>query len=57
MVSRTAREFKAQSTHLTAMKIIEAEQKQRRLKTARLRELRLANQAEPEEVHIAQEAK
>lgn len=57
MVSRTAREFKAQSTHLTAMKIIEAEQKQRRLKTARLRELRLANQPEPEEIHTAQEAK
>lgn len=57
MVSRTAREFKAQSTHLTAMKIIEAEQKQRRLKTARLRELRLAHQPEPEEIHTAQEAK
>ncbi len=57
MVSRTAREFKAQSTHLSAMKIIEAEQKQRRLKTARLRELRLANQVEPEEIHTAQEEK
>lgn len=57
MVSRTAREFKAQSTHVTAMKIIEAEQKQRRLKTARLRELRLANQAEAEEIHAPQEGK
>jgi hypothetical protein len=46
MASRTARESKAQSTHATAMKIIEAEQKQQQLKTARLRKLRLAQQAQ-----------
>jgi len=57
MVSRTDRESKAQSTHVAAMKIIEAEQNNRRLKIARLRELRLANQAEAEEPHDRQAAK
>lgn len=57
MVSRTDRESKAQSTHAAAMKIIEAEQNNRRLKIARLRELRLANQAEAEEPHGPQVAK
>lgn len=49
MVSRTARESKAKSTHLVAMEIIEAEQKQRQLKTARLRKLRMAKQAEADD--------
>ncbi len=57
MASRTDRESKAQSTHVAAMKIIETEQNNRRLKTARLRELRLANQTEAEETHVAQSAK
>jgi hypothetical protein len=48
MVSRTSREFKAQSTHVTAMEIIAAEQKQHQLKTDRLRQLRLASQAQAE---------
>ncbi|MBK1868821.1 hypothetical protein [Taklimakanibacter albus] len=56
MVSRTTREFKAQSTHVTAMKIIEAEQKQRQLKTDRLRKLRLASQVKVEEDHVSQKA-
>lgn len=46
MASRVAKEFKAQSTHVAAMKIIEAEQKQHQMKTARLRQLRLARQDE-----------
>jgi hypothetical protein len=46
MASRTARESKAESTHVTAMKIIAAEQKQQQVKTARLRKLRLARLAE-----------
>jgi hypothetical protein len=46
MVSRTARESKAQSTHVAAMRIIEAEKTQQRLKTARLRKLRQARQGE-----------
>lgn len=56
MVSRTTREFKAQTTHVTAMKIIEAEQKQRQLKTDRLRKLRLATQVKVEEDHVSQKA-
>jgi hypothetical protein len=46
MVSRKARDAKADAVHVAAMKIIEAENAQRRLKTARLRALRLARQAE-----------
>ena len=42
MVSRTARESKAQLTHIAAMRIIESEKTQRQQKTARLRKLRLA---------------
>lgn len=56
MVSRTTREFKAQTTHVAAMKIIEAEQKQRQLKTDRLRKLRLASQVKLEEDHVSQKA-
>jgi hypothetical protein len=57
MVSRTTREFKAQSTHVAAMKIIEAEQKQRQLKTDRLRKLRMATQVEAKVDHVSQKAK
>lgn len=57
MVSRTARESKAQSTHAAAMKIIEAEQAQRRLKTVRLRMLRLARQAEADKKDESAEAR
>ena len=46
MTSRMSRESKAQATHVAAMSIVEAEATQRRLKTARLRQLRLAHQAE-----------
>ena len=56
MVNRTTREFKAQTTHVTAMKIIEAEQKQHQLKTDRLRKLRLASQVNGEEDHVSQKA-
>lgn len=56
MVSRTTREFKAQTTHVAAMKIIEAEQKQRQLKTDRLRKLRLASQTDVEEDHVSRKA-
>ncbi len=57
MVNRTTREFKAQSTHVAAMKIIEAEQKQRRMKTDRLRRLRMASQVAAEEDHVSRKAK
>jgi hypothetical protein len=46
MVNRKARDAKADAIHVAAMKIIEAETAQRQLKTARLRALRLARQAE-----------
>jgi hypothetical protein len=45
MTSRTARDLRAHSTHVAAMKIIEAENARRRLKTAHLRALRLASEA------------
>lgn len=48
MTSRMSRESKAQATHVAAMKIVEAEKLQHRSKTVRLRQLRLANQAEPD---------
>jgi len=57
MVSRTARESKAQSTHFTAMRIIAAEQKQQQTKTARLRKLRLERQEETETNERSPEAK
>ena len=57
MTSRTSRESKAQATHLAAMKIVEAEKVQHRLKTARLRQLRLAQQTEADEDGKPQEAK
>jgi hypothetical protein len=57
MASRTARESKAQSTHVTAMKIIDAEQRHQQLKTARLRKLRLAQQAEADKNDKSPEAK
>lgn len=57
MVSRTARESKADVTHSTAMKIIEAEQKQRLLKTARLRKLRMANEAKADKSDQGEKAR
>jgi len=45
-VAGTSRDSKAQATHVAAMKIVEAEKAKHRLKTARLRQLRLAKQAE-----------
>ncbi|WP_119275065.1 hypothetical protein [Taklimakanibacter deserti] len=56
MVSRTARESKAQSTHVAAMRIIEAEKAQQQLKTARLRKLRLARQGEADKKDRSPEA-
>jgi hypothetical protein len=57
MTSRTSRDSKAQATHVAAMKIVEAEKVQHRLKTARLRQLRLAHQAETNEDGKSREAK
>jgi hypothetical protein len=57
MASRTARESKAQSTHVAAMRIIEAEQMQQQAKTARLRKLRLAQQAQADRNDNSTEAK
>jgi hypothetical protein len=57
MTSRISRESKAQATHIAAMKIVEAEKAQHRLKTARLRQLRLAHQAEADEDGKPAEAK
>jgi hypothetical protein len=48
MTSRMNRESKAQATHIAAMQIVEAEKVQQKLKTARLRQLRLAQQAKAE---------
>ena len=45
----TSKDSKAQATHTAAMKIVETERSQRLLKTARLRQLRLAEQAKAEE--------
>ncbi len=55
MVSRTARESKAELIHIAAMKIVAAEKAQLQSKTARLRKLRLAR--ETEENKKSQEAK
>ena len=49
MVSRTARESKAESTHIAAMKIIASEKTELQLKTAGLRKLRLARETEKNE--------
>ena len=48
MVSRNNRDSKAVATHVAAMKIVETERAQGRLKTDRLKALRLARQAEIE---------
>jgi hypothetical protein len=42
VISRTARESKAELTHFEAMKIVATEKAQQQSKTARLRKLRLA---------------
>lgn len=57
MTSRMNRESKAQATHVAAMRIVEAEQAQQKLKTARLRQLRLARQAKTEADEKLSEAK
>jgi hypothetical protein len=57
MVSRTARESKAQVTHVAAMRIIEAEKMQQIMKTARLRKLRLARQCEADKKDTSPEAR
>ncbi|WP_368904347.1 hypothetical protein [Taklimakanibacter lacteus] len=45
MAKQSAGESRAEATHMAAMRIIDAEAQQRRLKTNRLRELRLAQEA------------
>ena len=45
MTNKSAGESRAEATHVAAMRIIDAEVQQRRLKTNRLRELRLAQEA------------
>lgn len=46
MVRRTTTESKADAIHTAAMRIIDAEALHRRMKTDRLRQLRLAREAE-----------
>jgi len=46
MANRKNRTSAAQATHVTAMRIVEAERARGRNKTLRLRELRLAKEAE-----------
>ena len=48
MVNRESRETKAETTHVVAMKIVETERTQGRVKTDRLRALRLAQEAKDE---------
>ena len=57
MANRTGRESKAQVTHVTEMKIVDDEQARQRLKIARLRSLRLAQQAEADKDDRPPEAK
>ena len=49
MANKSAGESRAEVTHMAAMRIIDAEVQQRRLKTNRLRELRLAQEARRED--------
>jgi hypothetical protein len=56
MTSRMNRESKAQATHVAAMQIVEAEKAQQKLKTARLRQLRLTQQAKTEAAEKVSEA-
>ena len=49
MTKQSAGESRAEATHIAAMRIIDAEVQQRRLKTNRLRELRLAQEARSED--------
>jgi hypothetical protein len=46
MTRRSVSESKADATHAAAMQIIDAEALHRRMKTIRLRELRLAQEAQ-----------
>ena len=48
MANRKNRASTAEATHVTAMKIVEAERADGRNKTTRLRELRLAKEAKPD---------
>jgi hypothetical protein len=48
MTKRNVSESKAQAIHIAAMRIIDAEAQHRRLKTARLKELRLAQEKQAE---------
>ena len=50
MAKRSVSESKADATHSAAMRIIEAEALHRRMKTARLKELRLASESQAEKV-------
>ncbi|MGE3871678.1 MAG: hypothetical protein AB7F74_01855 [Parvibaculaceae bacterium] len=57
MTSRMNRESKAQATHVAAMRIVEAEKAQQKLKIARLRQLRLTQQAKIDAAEKISEAK
>lgn len=46
MAKRNVSESKAEAIHVAAMRIIDAEAQQRRMKTARLKELRLAQESQ-----------
>ncbi|TMJ37226.1 MAG: hypothetical protein E6G87_08765 [Alphaproteobacteria bacterium] len=50
MAKRSVSESKADATHLAAMRIIDAEALHRRMKTARLKALRLASESQDEKV-------
>ena len=50
MAKRNVSESKAEAIHIAAMRIIDAEAQQRRLKTARLRELRLAQESQAQKM-------
>ncbi|MGE0007153.1 MAG: hypothetical protein AB7S92_16375 [Parvibaculaceae bacterium] len=52
-----SRDSKAQATHVAAMKIVAAEKAQHLMKTARLRQLRLAQQGKADEEGKSPEAK
>jgi hypothetical protein len=50
MAKRSISESKADATHLAAMRIIDADALHRRMKTARLKALRLARESQDEKV-------
>lgn len=53
MANRESRETKANTTHAVAMKLVEMERAQGRVKTDRLRALRLAREAKDEALAAA----